>query len=74
MLCLAPPHPRVGGAWCFKVGRLGSLPIRGGDAREASRRSNPEALQALAEATAVIRAMWKPGAKAEVPGDFHAVL
>ncbi|MGW0250997.1 LLM class flavin-dependent oxidoreductase [Nocardia goodfellowii] len=37
------------------------------------RRSNPEALQALEEATAVIRAMWKPGAKAEVPGDFYAV-
>ncbi len=37
------------------------------------RRSNPEALQALEEATAVIRAMWKPGAKAEVPGDYYAV-
>ncbi|MEV0762945.1 LLM class flavin-dependent oxidoreductase [Nocardia sp. NPDC050435] len=36
-------------------------------------RSNPEALQALEEATAVIRSMWQPGAKAEVPGDYYAV-
>lgn len=36
-------------------------------------RSNPEALRALEEATTIIRAMWQPGAKAEVPGDYYSV-
>ncbi|MGX1775620.1 LLM class flavin-dependent oxidoreductase [Nocardia brasiliensis] len=36
-------------------------------------RSNPEALQALEEATAVIRAMWQPGTKAKVDGTHYTV-
>ncbi|WP_041562744.1 LLM class flavin-dependent oxidoreductase [Nocardia brasiliensis] len=36
-------------------------------------RSNPEALQALEEATAVIRAMWQPGTKANVDGTHYTV-
>ncbi|MFB7718674.1 LLM class flavin-dependent oxidoreductase [Nocardia sp. NPDC056100] len=36
-------------------------------------RSNPEALQALEEATEIIRAMWQPGAKAKVDGTLYRV-
>ncbi|NNH71846.1 LLM class flavin-dependent oxidoreductase [Nocardia uniformis] len=36
-------------------------------------RTNPEALQALEEATAIIRAMWVPGAKATVRGEHYSV-
>ncbi|UFS97598.1 LLM class flavin-dependent oxidoreductase [Nocardia huaxiensis] len=36
-------------------------------------RSNPEALQALEEATAIIRAMWHPGTKAKVVGAHYTV-
>ncbi|WP_433733781.1 LLM class flavin-dependent oxidoreductase [Nocardia sp. CA-129566] len=36
-------------------------------------RTNPEALQALTEATEIIRAMWVPGAKAKVAGAHYAV-
>lgn len=36
-------------------------------------RTNPEALQALAEATEIIRTMWVPGAKATVSGAHYAV-
>ncbi|MEV6072381.1 LLM class flavin-dependent oxidoreductase [Nocardia sp. NPDC052001] len=36
-------------------------------------RSNPEALQALEEATEIIRAMWQPGAKANVDGTHYRV-
>lgn len=36
-------------------------------------RTNPEALRALEEATAIIRAMWVPGEKAKVPGEFYSV-
>ncbi len=36
-------------------------------------RTNPEALQALEEATAIIRAMWQPGTKAKVDGALYRV-
>lgn len=36
-------------------------------------RTNPEALQALEEATAIIRAMWQPGTKAKVDGSLYRV-
>lgn len=36
-------------------------------------RSNPEALQALEEATRIIRAMWQPETKAKVPGTYYSV-
>ncbi|KAA8883893.1 LLM class flavin-dependent oxidoreductase [Nocardia colli] len=36
-------------------------------------RSNPEALQALEEATEIIRAMWLPGSKAKVHGTHYTV-
>lgn len=38
-----------------------------------SSRTNPEALQALTEATEIIRAMWVPGAKATVAGAHYSV-
>ncbi|MEC3916792.1 LLM class flavin-dependent oxidoreductase [Nocardia sp. CDC160] len=36
-------------------------------------RTNPEALQALEEATRIIRAMWIPGRKAHEDGSYYAV-
>lgn len=36
-------------------------------------RTNPEALQALEEATAIIRAMWQPGGRANVDGTYYRV-
>lgn len=36
-------------------------------------RTNPEALQALEEATAIVRAMWLPGQKAKTRGEFYSV-
>ncbi|WP_328602415.1 LLM class flavin-dependent oxidoreductase [Nocardia terrae] len=36
-------------------------------------RTNPEALQALEEATRIIRAMWRPGTKAKVEGAHYSV-
>ncbi|AYF74049.1 LLM class flavin-dependent oxidoreductase [Nocardia yunnanensis] len=36
-------------------------------------RTNPEALRALEEATAIIRAMWQPGTKATVEGAQYSV-
>lgn len=36
-------------------------------------RTNPEALQALEEATEIIRAMWRPGERVKVEGEHYTV-
>ncbi|BEK99043.1 5,10-methylene tetrahydromethanopterin reductase [Nocardia seriolae] len=50
------------GAFWSAIGAMGG-PVR----------SNSEALRALEEATAIIRAKWRPGAKAKVEGAHYAV-